>query len=220
MSSKLIVMLTNNDQTVKNGIELFEECKHLPVEFWGFKDIGLPLNKMKQLAKNMKQAKKTTFLEVVHYTEKECFKAVKIALECKVDYLMGTIFYDSIYNLLKDKPIKYFPFCGKICNHPSILSGSINEIIKDAQSLEKKGIDGFDLLTYRYIGNAEKLATEFVKSISVPVVFAGSINSYERLDNVKRLNPWAFTIGSAFFAKKFLKNGSFISQIEKVLEYI
>jgi len=32
MNTKMIVMLTYNDKTVKNAIELFEDCKNLSVE--------------------------------------------------------------------------------------------------------------------------------------------------------------------------------------------
>ena len=38
------------------------------------------------------------------------------------------------------------------------------------------------------------------------------------LDEIKKLNPWAFTIGSAFFDKKF--GDDFAEQIDKVCEYI
>jgi len=92
MNTKMIVMLTYNDKTVKNALELFEECKNLSVEHWGFKNIGLPVIKMKKLVRNMKDAKKKTFLEVVSYTEKECIEATKLAIECEFDYLMGTMF--------------------------------------------------------------------------------------------------------------------------------
>ena len=40
MESKIIIMLTHNDQTVKNALEVFDSCKDLPVDFWGFKDVG------------------------------------------------------------------------------------------------------------------------------------------------------------------------------------
>ena len=39
-----------------------------------------------------------------------------------------------------------------------------------------------------------------------------------RLDEVKNVKPWAFTIGSAFFENKF--DGTFKEQINKVYEYI
>ena len=47
---------------------------------------------------------------------------------------------------------------------------------------------------------------------------AGSINSYEQLDKIKKIKPWAFTIGSAFFDNKF--GNDFGEQINNVYDYI
>jgi len=220
MKQKMIFMLTYNDKTVSNAIEVFNQCKDLPVECWGFKNVGLPVEKMKKLVMNMKEAKKTTFLEVVTYNEKSCFDAAKLALECQFDYFTGSLYFESVHNLLKDKPIKYFPFCGKVSGSPSVLEGSIQEIIDEAKLMEEKGVDGFDLLAYRYVEDAEKLAQQFIEAINIPVVLAGSIGSFDRLDKVKQFDPWGFTIGSAFFDKKFVKSGSFKEQIIRVLSYM
>ena len=220
MSTKLITMLTYNDETVKDAIEVFERCADLPCEFWGFKDIGLPVDQMVQLVEKMKDNGKATFLEVVSLAEQECLDGSKIALDCGFDYLMGTVFYPSVFEFLKDKPIKFLPFCGKVSGHPSILEGSIQEAIDGAKKMEALGVDGFDLLAYRYVGNAEELAKQLIDNINVPVVMAGSIESFERLDKVKQLNPWAFTIGSAFFDKKFIEGALFKEQIASVLAYL
>ncbi|MBU4602718.1 hypothetical protein KKA86_06425 [bacterium] len=220
MKQKMIIMLTYNDKTVSNALEIFGQCKELPVECWGFKNVGLPVEKMKKLVFNMKKSKKTTFLEVVTYNEKSCFEAAKLALECQFNYFTGSVYFESVHNLLKDKPMKYFPFCGKVSGSPSILEGSIQEIIDDAKLMEEKGVDGFDLLAYRYVEDAEKLAQQFIKAIKIPVVLAGSINSLDRLDKIKEYNPWGFTIGSAFFDKIFVKGGSFKEQISRVLSCI
>ena len=220
MKQKMIIMLTYNDKTVSNALEIFDQCKELSVECWGFKNVGLPVEKMKKLVINMKETKKTTFLEVVTYNEKSCLDAAKLALECQFDYFMGTNYFESVNNLLKGKPIKYFPFCGKVSGSPSILEGSIQEIIDDVKFMGEKGVDGVDLLAYRYTGDAEKLAQQFIESIKIPVVLAGSINSFDRLDKMKEYNPWGFTIGTAFFDKIFVKDGSFKEQIIKVLSYM
>ena len=220
MEQKMIIMLTYNDKTVSNALEIFDQCKELPVECWGFKNVGLPVEKIKKLVGNMKEAKKNTFLEVVTYNEKSCLDAAKLALECQFDYFTGSIYFESVHNLLKDKNIKYFPFCGKVSGSPSILEGSIQEIIDDAKLMEEKGVDGFDLLAYRYVEDAEKLAQQFIKAIKIPIVLAGSINGFNRLDKIKQFNFWGFTIGSAFFDKKFVKGGSFKEQIIGVLSYI
>ena len=44
-------MLTHNDKTVQNALEVFESCQDLPVSYWGFKDVGLPYPEMRKLIK-------------------------------------------------------------------------------------------------------------------------------------------------------------------------
>ena len=217
-SLNLIVMLTHNDETVNNAHEIFEKCKNSDAKFWGFKEKSIPIEQMKNLYKYMKECGKTTFLEVVEYTEKEGLEGAKIALECGCDILMGTMFFDSINEFCRKNNLRYMPFVGKVTERPSILEGEIDEIIKEANEYLKKGVYGFDLLGYRYTGNAVELNERFVLEVNAPVCIAGSVNGYERLDELKNINPWSFTIGSAFFENKF--DGSFEEQINKVCEYV
>lgn len=219
MRPKLIVMLTHHDQTVENALEVFNSCKNSSAEYWGFKDVGLPIESMKKLVGAIKNENKTACLEVVRYTERECLESAQIALECEFDFLMGTIYHQSVNDLLKGNKIKYMPFCGKVSQRPSILEGTIPKIIEEAREISKQGVYGFDLLAYRYVDDAEKLAREFVKSVEVPVVIAGSIASFDRLDKMKDISPWGFTIGSAFFENKF-GNKSIGDQIDAVISYI
>lgn len=215
---KLIVMLTHNDQTVENAYEIFEQCKDSKAKFWGFKEKGLPLEQMKRLYSYMKECGKTTVLEVVAYTEEECLDGAKIAVECGCDILMGTLFFDSVNNFCKENDLKYMPFVGKVKNRPSILDGTIEEMVNEANKYLAKGVYGFDLLGYRYMGDAVTLIKEFVSQVKAPVCVAGSINSYVRLDDVKSAGAWAFTIGGAFFENRF--KGTFDEQINKVCHYI
>ena len=69
LKPELIVMLTHQDRTVFNALELFERTKEYPIIHWGFKDVGLPAEEMKSVVKAMKAAGKTTFLEVVSLSE-------------------------------------------------------------------------------------------------------------------------------------------------------
>jgi len=220
MAPQLITMLTYKDETVKNSFEVFDQCADLPAPFWGFKDVGLPKPDMKRLVERMKARGKTTFLEVVSLTEKECLDGAGLALDCGFDYLMGTVYYDSVFRLMRGKATKFFPFAGKVSGHPSILEGSIPEIVADGRRMQDLGVAGFDLLAYRYTADAEALAEAFVQGVRVPVVLAGSIDGFPRLDVMKRIQPWAFTIGSAFFDKKFVPEGSFREQMASVLDYL
>jgi len=220
MKPEFILMLTYNDKTVGNAFELFQEYKDTPVLYWGFKDVGLPPAEMKRLVHKMKEEGKITFLEVVSLSEEEGLAGAKIAVEAGFDILMGTVFFDSILSYLKDKPIKYYPFPGHIFSHPSILDGEIDEIVKHARFLEKKGVPGMDLLSYRFVGDAPALLQAVVKATHVPIVSAGSIDSYKRLAEVWDAGAWGFTIGSALFDKKFVPEGSFKENILAVCDWL
>lgn len=220
MEPRLIVMLTHHDRTVQDAMARFEECSDLAVQYWGFKDVGLPVDEMKQLVKAIKGAGKTAVLEVVTYGEEDCLRAARLAVECEFDYLAGTIFYPSVLKVARAGRLKYMPFCGKVSGNPSVLEGAIGEIIGEARKLMDLGVDGFDLLAYRHVGDGERLAQEFVREIKAPVIIAGSIDSIARLNRMKEIDPWGFTIGGAFFDKKFVPNGTFRQQIERVANYL
>jgi hypothetical protein len=220
MKPEFILMLTYNDQTVKDAIKIFKECRDAPVTHWGFKDVGLPHDKMKELVRMMKDAGKVTYLEVVSLTEEAGLTGAKLAVEAGFDILMGTVFFDSINAYMKGKATKYYPFPGHVYSHPSILDGTVDEIVAHARFLESKGVDGMDLLTYRYVGDAPKLLAEVVKATRVPIVSAGSIESYRRIAEVWKTGAWGFTIGTACFEKKFVPDGSFKENVTAVSEWI
>ena len=214
----LVVMLTYNDMTVENAYEIFDQCKDSKAEYWGFKEEPLPLDEMKRLYAYMKECGKKTSLEVVAYTEKECIEGAKMAVECGCDMLMGTIYFDSVNKICKDNGLEYMPFVGEVTERPSVLGGTIDGMIAEAKSYLEKGVSGIDLLGYRFTGDAVKLNKRFVQEIDAPVCIAGSVNSYQRLDEILDADPWSFTIGSAFFENKF--EGTFKEQIDKVCDYI
>lgn len=218
INPELIVMLTWHDYTVENAAAVFEKCKDSKAKFWGFKEHPLPINEMKNLYSRMKDCGKTTLLEVVAYSEEEGLEGARIAAQCQCDILMGTCFFESINDFCQRHNIKYMPFVGRISGRPSVLEGNINDMIEEAQRYIAQGAYGIDLLGYRYTGDAIALNNAIVKNVPAPVCLAGSIDSYQRLDEVKTASPWAFTIGSAFFENKF--DGTFAQQINKVCDYI
>lgn len=209
MKPDLIVMLTNNDVTVANAKDLFLSLKDTPVKQWGFKDVGLSKSEMAEVVQSMREAGKITNLEVVSLSEQEGLAGAKLAVELGFDVLMGTVFFDSINEVLKGTSVAYYPFIGRCYGHPTVLDGTIEEIVNQARELEAKGVAGIDLLTYRYTGDAPKLLSEVVKAVKIPVVSAGSINCHEMIAEVWEAGASGFTIGSAFFNKKFVKDGSF-----------
>ena len=218
--SDFIFMLTHHDKTVKNCIEIFEEIKHLKFKYIGFKDIGVPKEKLINLGKRIKDSGKELFLEVVSLNEEDEVRSAKVAVELNVDYLMGGTRVNVISEIIKPTKIKYLPFPGKIVGHPSVLEGTIDEITKSAIDLSSnKYVYGLDLLSYRFKGNVEELIKSVVNKTKVPIVSAGSIDSEEKIKIVSALGVWAFTVGSAAFEKKFANGSSkIVDQLEDILK--
>ncbi|MBP0972749.1 MAG: hypothetical protein J5851_02445 [Oscillospiraceae bacterium] len=214
----LIVMLTHDDKTVLNAAEIFEQCKDSAAQYWGMKEEPLPPEEMKALYKRMRECGKTTVLEVVSYTEDKCLEGAQLAVDCGCDILMGTMFFDSVNRFCKEHDLRYMPFVGEVYDRPSILGGDIDGIIAEAKDHIAKGACGIDLLGYRFVGDAVELNRRLVAEVPAPVCIAGSINSFERLDEVTEADPWAFTIGSAFFENQFGED--FCTQINKVCAYM
>ena len=218
--SDFIFMLTHHDKTVKNCIEIFEEIKHLKFKYIGFKDIGVPKEKLINLGKRIKDSGKELFLEVVSLNEEDEVRSAKVAVELNVDYLMGGTRVNVVSEIIKPTKIKYLPFPGKIVGHPSVLDGTIDEITKSAINLSSnKYVYGLDLLSYRFKGNVEELIKSVVNKTKVPIVSAGSIDSEEKIKIVSALGVWAFTVGSAAFEKKFANGSSkIVDQLEDILK--
>lgn len=222
MKTELIIMLTNNDITVTNAAEVFEQCKDLPAKKWGFKDVGLPKDQMIALAKAMKEAGKETYIEVVTYTEEGCLEGAKLAYECGFDYLTGALPFDSVFAYAKEHNLKYYPFCGKVGGSPVALSGSVESVVDSAKKCIENGANGVDLTAYRYAdGDPIELTKAVAEAVGADkVCIAGSIGNTERMDAMKEAGVAEYTMGSALFNANFVPGGSFRENLEFVLDYL
>ncbi|MEG1525729.1 MAG: hypothetical protein RR475_12050 [Clostridia bacterium] len=214
---ELIVMLTYHDVTVKNAKEIFLETQHSTADCWGFKIEGTTKESMFDLAQCIKNAGKKVFLEVLAIDEENCLTAAKYAAECGVDHLLGTMYFESVKNLTKKNGMRYSPF---VSTDREILRGKMGNILKEASELEKEDLFGINLGGFRYVdGDPVQLMRSLSQILNKPMIVAGSIDSYKKIDFMKELpNVWGFTIGGAFFEKKF--GITFLDQINIVNEYI
>jgi len=150
-------MLTHHDVTIPNALDVIEDVKDLGLNCIGCKDIGLDIDQYIELFAKMKRYGMESFLEVVTYNEDEHFKGVDMALKIGADNLIGGMpqYTKKTLSYLRDKEskLKYFPYIGEIVDHPCILKGSIDYIIKNGKEAESLGVDGINLLLYRYKGD-------------------------------------------------------------------
>ena len=216
----LIVMLTHNDQTVKNAPQVFEAAKDAPTQYWGMKDEGLEEEKMVALFKRMKECGKTTFLEIVADDLEVETESVRLAVRVGADVVTGTHYRKELHDILNEAGMKYMPFIGQTVGIPIVIKGTVEEIVSEAVDLiENKGCYGIDAAPYRYEGDIDRYSKELIAKVKAPCCVAGSVNSFERVQEVIDNGYWGFTVGSAFFENKF-GEGSFGDQITAVVDYI
>ncbi len=219
---EFIFMLTRNDATVEDALEVHREVRDLGLRYVGFKDVGLPFDRLRALADAIRAGGQRVMLEVVSERREGELRSVHAALDLGVDYLMGGTHAEEVTRLIAGSPIRYFPFPGKVVGHPSLLRGSIHEIAESARALgATNGVHGLDLLAYRYDGNVEALARAVVAAAGVPVIAAGSISTGAQIRLLADLGVWGFTVGTAIFERQFAPGDpSLRAQVKAVLALV
>ena len=198
MTPVFIFMLTRNDRTIPDAFERLEEALEAGVRHIGFKDVGLPIGDLVRLADRIRAAGGRVYLEVVSLEEASEVASAKSAVSLRVDVLMGGTRPAAITPVIAGSGIEYFPFPGRIVGHPSVLTGTAEEIVESAKALAAMdGVHGLDLLAYRFSGDVEDLISRVCASVAKPVVVAGSIDRAERIQAVTTTGAWGFTVGTA-----------------------
>ena len=204
MGLRFIFMLTRNDRTVEDASEQLKIALGLGVRHIGFKDIGLPIDQLKNLNKAIKAGGATSYLEVVSLGRESEIVSAKAAIEIGVDMLLGGKRVDDVLPIIAGTEVQYFPFPGRITGHPSVLEGSIEEIVESARSLTaRNGVHGLDLLAYRSKEGVPSLIKAVCAAVSKPVYVAGSIDTPERIGVVKEAGAAGFTVGTAALDGKY-----------------
>ena len=216
--SEFIFMLTKDDQTVADALSVYDEVRGALLRYVGFKDLGQSTSVLRELTTRIHADGRTAVLEVVSIDRDSEVRSVEAGLEMGADLLMGGTHPDDVLPLLRGSCLRYFPFSGRVVGHPSVLTGSIEEIAESARELTSRpGVNGLDLLAYRHDGDIPDLIEKVIAASSGPVVVAGSIDSAERIHIVSRLGAWGFTVGGAVFDRAFVPGGSLRLQVDEAL---
>ncbi len=197
---EFIFMLTHDDMTVANALEVYDDLRDLPLSYVGFKDVGVPHDTLSELTRRMHADGREVMLEVVSESAEDELRSVAAAADIGVDWVLGGTHPDEAIAALEGADVRYCPFPGRVVGHPSLLRGTIEEIADSARQLTARDrVHGLDLLAYRFDGDVEALVAAVVTACSGPVIAAGSVSSFEQIRALSRLGVWGFTIGGAVF---------------------
>jgi len=215
-----IFMLTRDDQTVEDALDVVDAIRPLGLRHIGFKDIGLPAEVLARLNRSIKAQGAISYLEVVATTPEACLRSVRVGLEIGVDRLLGGTDADAALRILAGSGIDYYPFPGFPHGHPTVLGGGPEDVAAHCEAFVAKGCAGVDLLAYR-ASEAEPL--DLVQAArralrGSTLIVAGSVDQPARIAALAAAGADAFTIGSAVFNGTFSRRkGNLLSQLRDVI---
>jgi hypothetical protein len=217
-----VFMLTRNDATVENALDLVAIARELGLRHIGFKDVGVEATMLERLTSAIRAAGASPWMEVVSTTRDAELRSVALGRDLGVDMLMGGVHAEDALCILEGSATRYLPFAGKPSGHPTRLGGSAAEVEAQALAFAAMGCAGVAILAYRAT-EAEPLdlvaACRRGLADKGAVVVAGSVNSAERVSAIRAAGADAFTIGTAAIEASYAPGlGPLPAQLQAVLE--
>ena len=214
---EFIFMLTRDDVTLAGAREVYASVADTGLRHVGCKDVGLPREELAALMDDIRSRGHETWIEVVSETEEDTLQSARVAAEIRPDHLIGGTLIEPVQEILAGTGVKFWPYVGQIFGHPCLLRGSVDEIVADTKRAASSGVDGINLLAYRYDGDVEALVRAVVDATDLPVICAGSVDSVERIRTLEACGAWAFTIGTAALDGK-LVGGPLAAELTAALD--
>ena len=216
-----VFMLTRNDATVGNALELVRLVRPLGLKHIGFKDVGAEPALLERLTAAIREAGADVWMEVVSTTRDDELRSVALGRELGVDWLMGGVHAQEGLRVLQGCATRYLPFAGRPRGHPTLLDGRASEVEAHCRAFVEQGCAGVDLLAYRAT-EAEPLdlvaACRRGLGDRGTLVVAGSIDSAARIAAIRAAGADAFTIGTAAIEGSYAPGtGPLEAQLEAIV---
>lgn len=215
-----IFMLTRDDQTIEDCLEVYEAVRRVKLNHVGFKDVGVAPETLRRLHDRMKEDGRTTHMEVVSTDRDSALRSAEIGVKLGVDCLLGGTEVDAVLSIAKGTSTGYYPFPGTPVGHPTKLGGTPEKIEADTRAAVAKGCTGVDLLAYRATeADPLDLIRAARRGTDKTVIVAGSINSPERVRLIREAGADLFTIGTAALDCSFCPRlGLLANQLDRILD--
>ncbi len=216
-----VFMLTRNDATVENALDLVEVARPLAVKHIGFKDVGAEPAFLGRLTAAIREAGADVWMEVVATAREDELRSITLGRDLGVDWLMGGVHVEEGLRALAGTSTRYLPFAGRPAGHPTRLGGSAGDVEAQCAAFAARGCAGVDILAYRAT-EAEPLDLVAAGRRGLgqkgTLVVAGSINSAERVAAIRAAGADAFTIGTAAIDASYAPGaGPVEAQLREVL---
>lgn len=193
-------MLTRNDATVADALDIVPRIRPLGLSHIGFKDVGAPPETLARLATAIRAAGAKVWMEIVSIGAAAESRSLELARAIGVDAVLGGVEVEAGLAALAGSRLRYLPFVGRPEGHPTRLGGDAALVEAHARSARRRGAAGVDLLAYRaFEANPLDLIAAARRGLGAEgqLVVAGSIHSRARIAAIRQAGADAFTIGAA-----------------------
>jgi hypothetical protein len=215
--TEFIFMLTRDDRTIADAREVYASVAATGIRHVGCKDLGLPTDELGALLEDIRSSGHVSYLEVVSETPEATLRSAHVATEVRPDCLIGGTLIEPVQEIIAGTGIRFFPYIGSVIGHPCLLRGEVDGIAEEARRAEELGVDGINLLAYRYDGDVDALVEAVVDATSLPVIAAGSVDSAARIQALSDRGVWGFTIGTAALDGRLVEGAPLERQLTYVL---
>ncbi len=215
-----IFMLTWEDKTVEDCLDILDSVKNIGLKHIGFKDVGIDQATQLRLVEAIKAANAACYMEVVSTTSEAARESIRSAKALGLDCVLGGQEVEYALDVLSGTNVDYLPFVGTPIGHPTQLDGSPEDIAADCKRMRVAGCTGVDLLAYRAT-EADPIDLVHAARDALGdgnLIVAGSIDTPEQVRLLAEAGVDAFTVGSAVFDGSFSPaKGSMLSQLKDIL---
>jgi hypothetical protein len=135
-------MLTRNDATVENALDLVEVARPLGLKHIGFKDVGADSGLLRRLTIAIREAGASPWMEIVATTREAELRGVELGRDLGVEMLMGGVHVEEALKILEGSATRYLQFAGAPSGHPTRLGGSAPEVEAQCRAFAAKGCAG------------------------------------------------------------------------------
>ncbi len=212
-------MLTRQDRTVPDCLDVLAQIAPLELKHIGFKDVGVAPAVLRELLAGIKAMGAVSYLEVVATSPAAALNSARMGVELGVDRLMGGTQMAETLEILAGSAVEYYPFPGRPEGHPTLLGGDAALVEADTARYIAMGCAGVDLLAYRAT-EAEPLdlvrAAKRGCGAKGRLVCAGGVDSKARIEALRQAGADGFTVGSAAFDGIFVE-GDLVAQLREIL---
>ncbi len=179
------------------------------MDFWGFKDVGLPRKEMEKLLSTMKKAGKKTFLEVVTYSPEAWHGRSKNMPSVWALIIDGNHFLPRGLGIPARQTHCVPAVCRTVSGSPCVLEGPVDEISSKAFLCCNWALQVLICWPTGIAPAIRKHWSRICGQGSRTQLIAGSIDTPERMRFVESQNVWPLPWAPRFLIKNlFLKAAS------------